>query len=267
MSKKFNEQAKLASLNDPKWDSSSDDEPQISKRKNKKGFDSKANIVNLDEGAEASESKGNAGGKNKKGKGAGGKKEKGEGSSVIYLGHLPSGFEEEELGGFLSQFGDVVGIHVSRSKRTGNPKGYAFVKFRDNETAGIVSESMSGYFLMERRLVSHVVDEKDVRNDMFSGKFRKIDWVGLHREKVNKERTKEEEEEKVKGKMSKLDKKMAKLKAMGMVDYGVDELMGGVGGWVEGWGEKEVKKSAKEGTKKRASKEGVGASGKKKRAS
>lgn len=36
---------------------------------------------------------------------------------VVYLGHLPHGFYEEELRGFFSQFGKVVRVKVSRSRK------------------------------------------------------------------------------------------------------------------------------------------------------
>ena len=146
MSSKFNMQQKLSQLDGAEWDSSSDDEPSMSSkrtgsdksahksphksphksRNHNRDFDGKKNIISLD-------SKNDPNNDNKTTK----KRQQRKGnimSSVIYLGHLPAGFEEEELGGFLSQFGDVIGLHVSRSKRTGNPKGYAFVKFRDAET-------------------------------------------------------------------------------------------------------------------------------------
>jgi nucleolar protein 15 len=36
---------------------------------------------------------------------------------VVYLGHLPHGFYEEELRGFFSQFGKVTRVKVSRSPK------------------------------------------------------------------------------------------------------------------------------------------------------
>ena len=48
------------------------------------------------------------------------KKESGAASSVIYIGHLPRGFEEHELRQLLKQFGKVVKLRLVRSKRPGN---------------------------------------------------------------------------------------------------------------------------------------------------
>lgn len=50
-------------------------------------------------------------------------------SSVLYLGHLPKGFEEEQLRSYFAQFGDVTRVRVSRSKKTARPRGYAYVEF------------------------------------------------------------------------------------------------------------------------------------------
>jgi nucleolar protein 15 len=36
---------------------------------------------------------------------------------VVYLGHIPHGFYEEELRGFFSQFGEVSRVKVSRSSK------------------------------------------------------------------------------------------------------------------------------------------------------
>lgn len=42
----------------------------------------------------------------------------GQPSGVVYIGHIPHGFYEEAMNGFFSQFGDVVRVRVSRSKKT-----------------------------------------------------------------------------------------------------------------------------------------------------
>ena len=64
-------------------------------------------------------------------------KPKTEESRTIYLGHIPHGFYEKEMEGFFSQFGVVTNLRLSRSKRTGASKGYAFIEFGDAETASI----------------------------------------------------------------------------------------------------------------------------------
>ncbi len=95
-------------------------------------------------------------------------------SNVIYLGHLPVGFEDREITAFLSQFGNVNRCRVSRSTKTGRPRGYAFVEFADAEVAKIVAETMSGYFLLEKRLVCHILPMDKVYDNMFAKSKRII---------------------------------------------------------------------------------------------
>jgi nucleolar protein 15 len=140
-------------------------------------------------------------------------------SSVIYLGHLPTAFEEYELKSFLSQFGDVANVRLSRSKKTSNPRGYAFCEFADPQVAKIVAETMSGYFLMEKRLVCHVLPQSKVHARMFHGKqWKKIDWRGKHREQVNKPKSAETMKKITARLIGREKKKREKLKEMG-IDY------------------------------------------------
>lgn len=78
-------------------------------------------------------------------------------STVLFIGHLPNEFEERDLRNFLQQFGKVVNIRISRSVKSGNSRGYAFVRWDDSETARIVAETLEGYLLGGRKLVCHSV--------------------------------------------------------------------------------------------------------------
>ena len=72
---------------------------------------------------------------------------------VLYVGHLPKDLEELDLRRFLSQFGKVYNCRVARKIETGKTKGFAFVRFGDDETAKIACETLHGYFLEKQRLV------------------------------------------------------------------------------------------------------------------
>jgi nucleolar protein 15 len=92
-------------------------------------------------------------------------------SSVIYIGHLPSEFQENEILTFFSQFGDVTNIHLSRSQRTLRSRGYAFIKFSKVDVASIVAQTMNGYLLMgKRKLVSHILTCDKVHPNLFHNK-------------------------------------------------------------------------------------------------
>lgn len=66
--------------------------------------------------------------------------------------------QELELVAFLKQFGSVVNLRLSRSPKTGRPRGYAFCQFTSSDIANIVAETLSGYIVAgTKRLVCHVV--------------------------------------------------------------------------------------------------------------
>lgn len=200
-------EAKLASLHGPEWDSSDEEDKQvetISAVAKKKGPKRKKERKRKVETISSSEEK----------------------SPVIYLGHIPEGFAEKEMFGFFSQFGSVRRIKLSRSKRTGNPRGYAFLEFADPDVAAIVAETMSGYFLMERRLVSHVVSKDKIHPELFVGmknrskvSFQSVkNWQEKNKNDVNKPKT-IEGTKKITQKLLKREKaKRSKLLALG-IDY------------------------------------------------
>jgi hypothetical protein len=52
--------------------------------------------------------------------------------------------------GFFSQFGRLVKVRVSRSKKTAKAKHYAFLQFAHPDVAAIAAETMDGYFLFKQ---------------------------------------------------------------------------------------------------------------------
>ena len=115
-----------------------------------------------------------------------------EPSTVIYLGHLPVGFEEREITVFLNQFGSVNRCRVSRSTKTGRSRCYAFVEFAEPEVARIVADTMSGYLLLEKRLVCHVLPRDKVDHELMFAKPKRVptkkDMQKKARSEVNKVR-------------------------------------------------------------------------------
>jgi nucleolar protein 15 len=90
-----------------------------------------------------------------------------EESNVIYLGHIPNGFDEKAMKQYFKQFGDVKKVKLFRSMKTNRSKGYAFIQFEDHEVASIVAEAMDGYMMFERQLVCHVVPKEKCHSGMF----------------------------------------------------------------------------------------------------
>jgi len=101
---------------------------------------------------------------------------------VVYIGHLPHGFYEDELKGFFKQFGTVTRVKVSRSAKTGKSKGYAFVEFTHNEVAKIVAETMNNYLMFERLVKAQYIPPEKVSINMFPKRYMtETNYVALNR--------------------------------------------------------------------------------------
>ncbi|XP_073330464.1 MKI67 FHA domain-interacting nucleolar phosphoprotein [Pagrus major] len=93
---------------------------------------------------------------------------------VIYVGHLPLGLFEPQLKTYFEQFGKVLRLRLSRSKKTGGSKGYAFVEFDCDEVAKIVAETMNNYLMGERLIKCHVVEPEKAHEKLFDGSRREF---------------------------------------------------------------------------------------------
>jgi nucleolar protein 15 len=116
-------------------------------------------------------------------------------SNVIYLGRIPHGFYEKEMNGFFKQFGRVVRLRLSRNKRSGKSKHYAFIQFEEAEVAEIVANTMNGYRLFDHTLSCHVIPSEAIHERMFVGankKFKPLPWQSIARRQHNAEKTYEQ---------------------------------------------------------------------------
>ncbi|KNC84645.1 hypothetical protein SARC_03136 [Sphaeroforma arctica JP610] len=161
-----------------------------------------------------------AGGKRKKVKKVKGENLTGK-RGVVYLGHIPSGFYEEEMKAFFGQFGSVTKVKLMRSRKTANSKGYGYIEFEHEEVADIVASAMNNYLLFERVLQCKRVPEGEVTPVMFKGhdkKFKKVDWLARERFASRKPKTAERVQAITANLLKKERKHRAKLVALG-IDY------------------------------------------------
>uniref|UniRef100_A0A2I3RBH0 RRM domain-containing protein n=1 Tax=Pan troglodytes TaxID=9598 RepID=A0A2I3RBH0_PANTR len=86
---------------------------------------------------------------------------------VVYMHHLPNLLNETQIFSYFSQFGTVTQFRLSRSKMTGNSKGYAFVEFESEDVAKIVAETMNNYLFGERLLECHFMPPGKVHKELF----------------------------------------------------------------------------------------------------
>mmetsp|Transcript_8912 Transcript_8912/g.10190 ORF Transcript_8912/g.10190 Transcript_8912/m.10190 type:complete len:244 (-) Transcript_8912:1215-1946(-) len=142
-------------------------------------------------------------------------------TGVIYLGHIPHGFYEAQMKGFFSQFGTVANLRLSRSKKTGRSKGYAFIQFESEEVAKIVQKTMHKYILCDKVLECSYVEPEKVHERMFFNDNKRqkvVPWRKIDMIKHNSERTKEKKKQRAVKLVRLESKKRKKLKNLG-IDY------------------------------------------------
>lgn len=145
---------------------------------------------------------------------------------VIVLSHIPFGFFEDQMRSFFSQFGTVTRLRLSRAKRSGRSRGYAFIEFGDADVAAIVAETMNDYLMYGRRLKCKVVPSEKVHPSTFLGSSRpRTDKTAqnqlAHRLSHNRTKTQAEMDRSVKKLLDKEEKRRQKLAAAG-IDYEFD---------------------------------------------
>jgi nucleolar protein 15 len=140
---------------------------------------------------------------------------------VIYLGRIPHGFYENEMRAYFAQFGTVTRLRLSRNKKTGHSKHYAFVEFASAQVAEIVAESMNNYLLYNHILKCSVIPPEKVHAELFKGAnrtFKVVPYQKLAREQHNGPKTAEQVRKQQERLVEQENKKRQKLKEMG-VDY------------------------------------------------
>jgi nucleolar protein 15 len=149
-----------------------------------------------------------------------------EDAGVIYIGRIPHGFYEHEMRQYFEQFGPIVALRLSRNKKTGASKHYAFVKFAEASTAEIVAKTMDNYLLFGHILKCRVIPKEQVHDEMFKGanrRFKKVPWNKMAGHKLEKPLTESAWANKVEKENVKRSKRAAKLKEIGY-DFDAPEI-------------------------------------------
>ncbi|XXG97038.1 hypothetical protein Hte_003332 [Hypoxylon texense] len=98
---------------------------------------------------------------------------------VVYVGRLPHGFYEHEMRSYFSQFGKVERLRMSRNKKTGASRHFAFIEFASAAVAEVVVKTMDNYLLFGRVLKVKIVPKSQIHDDLWKGankRFKKIPW-------------------------------------------------------------------------------------------
>ncbi|KAL7918258.1 hypothetical protein ACQKWADRAFT_304555 [Trichoderma austrokoningii] len=137
---------------------------------------------------------------------------------VVYIGRIPHGFYEFEMKQYLSQFGPISRLRLSRNKKTGASKHFAFVEFAEASTAEIVSKTMDNYLLFGHILKCKILSKDQVHEDLFKGanrRFKRVPWNKMAGLQLAKPQTESAWEAKVARERNNRAKKAAKLQALG----------------------------------------------------
>eukprot|EP00794_Sanderia_malayensis_P003669 gene3669-4186_t len=142
-------------------------------------------------------------------------------TGVVYVGHIPHGFYEEEMKEFFSQFGTVNKVRLSRSKKTAGSKGYAFIEFAYEDVAKIAAETMDNYLMFDRLLKCKFIPKERIHPRMWQGanrKFSKVDWAKRERDRHNRPKTVAQRNKQVDKLLAKEVRKRKQLSSLG-IDY------------------------------------------------
>ncbi|KAH0543815.1 hypothetical protein FGG08_001854 [Glutinoglossum americanum] len=137
---------------------------------------------------------------------------------VVYVGRIPHGFYEREMRSYFTQFGGILRLRLSRNKKTGRSKHYAFVEFASSEVARIVAETMDNYLMFGHILKCKIVPQDQVHENLWKGanrRFKKIPHSRIEGRKLEVAVSKEKWVSRVQTETKRRKEKAGKLKAIG----------------------------------------------------
>ncbi|XP_076750626.1 MKI67 FHA domain-interacting nucleolar phosphoprotein-like [Xylocopa sonorina] len=104
---------------------------------------------------------------------------------IVYVGHIPHGFYEEQMTEYFKQFGRVTNVRLVRSKNSGKSCGYGYVEFMYPKVAEIAAETMNNYLMCGRLLkATYIPPEKQ-----HDGFFTRRSWTkDIYPKVINRKR-------------------------------------------------------------------------------
>jgi RNA-binding motif X-linked protein 2 len=91
-------------------------------------------------------------------------------TAFIYIGGLDPKLSEGDIIAIFSQYGEPVYLNLVRDKNTGDPKGFAFLKYEDQRSCDLAVDNLGGATVEGRMLrVDHTRykprDDEDITKD------------------------------------------------------------------------------------------------------
>ena len=119
---------------------------------------------------------------------------------------------------YFSQFGTVNHVRLSRSKKTGNSKHYAFLEFASAEVAKIVANTMDNYLMFGHILKCKLVPKEQVHQSLWKGadrRFKKVPWNQIEGRKLELPAGRDVWEKRIETEKKRREKKAEQTKAIG----------------------------------------------------
>ena len=119
---------------------------------------------------------------------------------------------------YFSQFGTITKLRLSRNRKTGAPKQFAFFEFESDEVARIVAKTMDNYLMFGHILKCKYAPQGSLHKDLWKGankRFKKVPWDKIEKRSLEAPKTAEQWQRKVAKEQKKREEKAKKLKAMG----------------------------------------------------
>ena len=141
-----------------------------------------------------------------------------EGPGIVYVGRIPHGFYEHEMREYFTQFGDISRLRLSRSRKTGASKHYAFVEFNSAGVAKIVADTMNNYLMFGHILKCKVVPKEQVHESLWKGankRFKAVPWNRIEGRKLEMGLGKEQWASRIENEKKRRASKNEKTKAIG----------------------------------------------------
>jgi nucleolar protein 15 len=137
---------------------------------------------------------------------------------VVFVGRIPHGFYEHEMKAYFGQFGQILKLRLSRNRKTGASKHYAFIQFQDASVADIVAKAMDNYLMFGHLLKVKLIPDEQVPAKVFEGankRFKKVPWNKLAGRQLEQGASEEVWEKRNRNEQERRDKKARELKAIG----------------------------------------------------
>lgn len=132
------------------------------------------------------------------------------------------------MNAYFSQFGEIRRLRISRNRKTGHVKHYAFIEFASSEVAKIVAATMDKYLLFGHILQVRVIPSDQVHPDLFKGagkKFRVIPRNKIEAETLKAGLSREGWRKRIKTEESRRKKKNTRVKKMMDYSYEAPAIM------------------------------------------